>query len=124
VFPFEKLDIWQRSSDFADRVYDVVDAFPAKERFGLGLQLSRAATSISANIAEGSSRISTRDFSRFVEIAYGSLCEVVSHLRIAKSRRLVTAERHQQLYLEADELGRMLTGFRTSLGKWKTDPAE
>ena len=120
MFRFERLEIWQRSSDFAGRIYDVTGRFPAKERFGLVSQLERAASSISGNIAEGSSRTSSKDFSRFLEIAYGSLCEVVSHLRIAKSRRFIGSEDHAKLYCEAEELGRMLTAFRNGLGKWKT----
>ena len=120
MFRFERLDIWQRSVKFAGHVYDVVKGLPPSERFGLAGQLARAAASIGGNIAEGSSRTSKRDFSRFLEIAYGSLCEVVSHSWIARSQGMVSSEEYGKLYSEAEELGRMLTAFRSSLGKWKT----
>jgi four helix bundle protein len=78
VFRFEKLEVWQNAIEFAGRVYDFTRPFPADERFGLTSQMRRAAVSISSNIAEGSSRNSDVDFRRFLEIAYGSLMEVVS----------------------------------------------
>lgn len=121
MFRFEKLNVWHRSVEFAGFIYDATEHFPAKEQFGLTSQLRRAAVSISANVAEGSSRVSNKDFSRFVEIAYGSLCETLSHLVIAKSRRLLTDEEYDSLYASAEELARMLSALRNSLGKWKPE---
>jgi len=84
MFKFEKLDVWQKAIDFADLVYSKTKSFPVDERFGLTNQMRRAAVSISSNIAEGSARISDADFARFVEIAAGSLFEVVSEATVAK----------------------------------------
>ena len=78
MFNFEKLDVWQEAIQFADLVYELTGNFPDEERFGLTNQMRRAAVSVSSNIAEGSSRVSRIDFARFVEIATGSLFEVVS----------------------------------------------
>ncbi len=115
MFRFEKLDVWQKAVDFADRVYDVTRSFPSDERFGLTSQLRRAAVSVSSNVAEGSSRSSNADFARFVEIAYGSLMEVVSQIHIAKRQKLMVDEQFQDLYSRADEVARMLSGLRSSL---------
>lgn len=119
MFRFEKLDVWKRSTEFADRVYRTTSKFPAKEQFGITSQLRRAAVSISANIAEGSSRTSGKDFSRFIELSYGSLCEVVSHLYVAKLQRLISDDSYVELYSAAEDLGRMLSAFRNGLNKWK-----
>jgi four helix bundle protein len=78
MFNFEKLDVWQEAIRFADLIYELTTTFPEQERFGLTNQMRRAAVSISSNIAEGSSRLSRVDFARFVEIATGSLFEVLS----------------------------------------------
>ena len=121
MFRFEELSVWQKAIEFMDKVYEVTEDFPTGERFGITSQLRRAAVSISANIAEGSSRVSNKDFSRFVEIAYGSLCETVSLLLFAKRRQLLAAERHAVLYSDAEELARMLSSLRNSLGKWKRE---
>jgi hypothetical protein len=77
MFNFEKLEVWQEAIQFADSVYTITRTFPDEERFGLTNQMRRAAVSISSNLAEGSSRSSRPDFARFVEIATGSLFEVV-----------------------------------------------
>ena len=88
MFNFEKLDVWQEAIQFADLVYELTSNFPDEERFGLTNQMRRAAVSVSSNIAEGSSRISRTDFARFVEIATGSLFEVVSQTTIALRRHM------------------------------------
>lgn len=79
MFRFEKLEVWQEAIAYADDVYKVTAQFPSDELYGLRSQLRRAAVSISANVAEGSSRSSNADFARFVEIAYGSTMETISH---------------------------------------------
>ena len=115
MFNFEKLDVWQKAIDFADLVYDHTRHFPADERFGLTNQMRRAAVSISSNIAEGTSRISQADFARFIEIATGSVFEVVSHCFIGRRQGFVSEENFRVLYSAADEIGRMLSGLRKSL---------
>jgi S23 ribosomal protein. len=89
MFNFEELDVWQEAIQFADLVYESTCDFPDQERFGLTNQMGRAAVSISSNLAEGSSRVSRTDFGRFVEIATGSLFEVVSQTTIALRRRMI-----------------------------------
>lgn len=115
MFRFEKFDVWHRAIEFADLVYEVSSAFPGDERFGLTSQMRRAAVSISSNIAEGTSRNSDREFSRFVEIAYGSLMEVVSQARIATRQSYMSEHARTSLESDAEEVARMLSGLRTSL---------
>ncbi|GAA3949729.1 four helix bundle protein [Hymenobacter algoricola] len=79
---YQQLLIWQKGMDLVEQVYLLVASFPAEERFGLRSQLTRAATSISSNIAEGSSRGSEKDYKRFIEIALGSAFEVETQLLI------------------------------------------
>ena len=86
MFNFEKLDTWHEAVAFADLIYRLTREFPADERFGLTNQMRRAAVSISSNIAEGCSRSSRTDYARFLELAAGSLFEVVSQSRSSKSR--------------------------------------
>lgn len=72
MFRFEKFEVWKQSVDFADLIYTLTRGFPRDEQFGLTSQMRRAAVSVSSNIAEGSSRLSDKEFARFVEIAYAS----------------------------------------------------
>jgi four helix bundle protein len=115
MFTFEKLDVWQKAIDFADLVYNHTRNFPADERFGLTNQMRRAAVSISSNIAEGTSRMSQTDFARFIEIATGSVFEVVSQSFIGRRQNFLNEENFRAMYSAADEIGRMLSGLRKSL---------
>lgn len=115
MFGFERLDVWGKAIDFADTVYSVTRDSPSDERFGLTNQMRRAAVSISSNIAEGCSRNSPKDFARFIEIATGSLFEVVSQSFIGRNQGLLSSEDFEILYLAAEEQGRMLSGLRRSL---------
>ena len=115
MFRFEKLDVWHWAAAFADAVYSVTRKFPGDERFGLSSQMRRASVSISSNIAEGSGRVSDKDFGRFVEIAYGSVMEIVSQTHIALQQGFLSQSEFEELYQQAEELSRMLSGLRNKL---------
>ena len=76
--------------------------------------MRRASVSVSSNVAEGSARISDADFARFIEIATGSLFEVVSESTVAK-RQGYSNEGFAAIYRAAEEQGRMLSGLRHTL---------
>ena len=107
---YRQLDIWKTGIELVKDVYRITDSFPQKEIYGLTSQMRRAAVSICSNVAEGSGRSSDNDFARFVEIAYGSLMEVVSQGRIAARQIFLDTESHDELYKNAEELARMLSG--------------
>ncbi len=117
MFGCEKLTVWQKAVEYADLIYKVTRSFPTEERFGLTSQLRRSAVSISSNIAEGSSRSSRADFARFVEIAYGSLLESISELKIAKRQEFLNDAMLDTAYKKAEELAKMLSAFRRTLKK-------
>ena len=115
MFNFEKLDVWHKAIEFADLVYSLTRNFPSDERFGLTNQMRRAAVSVSSNIAEGSARVSRADYAHFVEIATGSLFEVVSQSFVGRRQGFLSEEVFQQLYAAAEQQGKMLSGLRKSL---------
>ena len=115
MFNFEKLDTWHEAIASADLVYQLTRKFPDAERFGLTNQMRRAAVSISSNVAEGSSRSSRADYARFVEIATGSLFEVISQSTIGRNQGFLNDSEYQQLYVAGEKQSRMLSGLRRSL---------
>ena len=115
MFNFEKLGVWRKAIDFADLVYNQTRQFPSDERFGITNQMRRAAVSISSNIAEGASRLSQTDYARFIEIATGSVFEVVSQAFVGRRQEFLSEEGFRLLHAAADEIGRMLSGLRKSL---------
>lgn len=115
MFNFEKLDTWQEAIAFAKLVYQSTRTFPDSERFGLTNQMQRAAVSISSNLAEGCSRSSRADYARFIEIATGSVFEVISQATLAHQQGFLTETQYRQLYQAAEKQSRMLSGLRKSL---------
>src|SRR5437588_12465064 len=115
MFNFEKLDVWQEAIQFADLVYELTGDFPGEERFGLTNQMRRAAASVSSNLAEGSSRASRPDFARFVEIATGSVFEVVSEATVARRQGYLIETSYRDVYESALRQTRILSGLRSSL---------
>lgn len=112
---FKKLLIWQKGFDIAANVFRLVNHFPQREQFGLALQLTRAAVSISSNIAEGSSRSSNKDYRRFLEIALGSAFEVETQLLIAKNMNFGDQALIEHLLHQIDEEQKMLIGYMNKI---------
>lgn len=117
VFGFENLEVWRKAVAFASRIYKLTSPFPRQEAFGLTMQLRRAAVSVSANIAEGNSRSTGKDKSRFLEIAYGSLSEVMSLLRVALEVGFVCENDLSSARSEAIVISRMLSGLRRAVSE-------
>jgi four helix bundle protein len=115
MFNFERLDTWHAAIALADLVYQSTRHFPEAERFGLTSQMRRAAVSVSSNLAEGCSRSSRTDYARFVEIATGSVFEIVSQATLARHQGLLSEVEFQKLYQAAEQQSRMLSGLRKSL---------
>jgi four helix bundle protein len=84
------LEVYKHSLDLVEHIYQLTASFPSSENFGLTSQLRRASVSLPSNIAEGSSRGSTKDFIRFLNMASGSLAEIETQLIIAERIEYIT----------------------------------
>ncbi|HKI68980.1 MAG TPA: four helix bundle protein [Verrucomicrobiae bacterium] len=74
---YRKIEAWMLSDDLTVAVYEQTRSFPCEEMYGLTSQLRRASYSVPANIVEGSSRESKKDYLHFLYIARGSLSETL-----------------------------------------------
>ncbi len=116
AFKFENLDVWKLSLEYSDLIYDVAERLPGKERFNLQSQIIRAATSISLNIAEGSTGQSDPEQNRFLGMALRSLIETVACQRLISRRNYVTDKAFMELLdSKAQELAKRIHAFRKSL---------
>ena len=79
---FRELEVWKDSRKLVKDIYLITRLLPKEEKYGLISQINRCAISIPANIAEGSSKYSQKDFVRFLQISLGSAYELESHLVI------------------------------------------
>ncbi len=112
---FKNLEIWKRSRFFCSKIYAVTSNFPENEKFGITNQLRRASVSIPSNIAEGSSRASNKDLSRFLEIAIGSAYEIETQLLISSDLNFLEFETLETLLNELEEIIKMISKFRATL---------
>ena len=117
IYGFEKLDVWQKSRLLVRDIYLITKSFPEDERFGLTSQLRRAMISVSCNIAEGTSRWSNKEKIRFIEIAYGSLMEVVNCLMLAFDLEYISEQKILELRFNIDIVANKLNGLKKSFDR-------
>jgi len=110
-FDFEKLNVYQKALDFADRICDLFEKMPFSIQKTIGDNLLRAAISIASNIAEGSGRRGKREKKHFFEIAQGSAYECVPSLTILHKRNKIKKEVYENLYNDCCTISKMLTGL-------------
>ena len=114
LYAFERLDVWQVSRAFVKEVYRLLAQFPDFEMYNLTNQIRRAAVSGSLNIAEGTSRNSLKEQSRFSEVAYGSLLEVYCSLLIAKDLGYIDENDLSGISVRIQELSNKLNALKQS----------
>ena len=107
--------------DLVDRVYELINRFPAEERFALCDQLRRAVVSVPSNIAEGFGRETHKDFAHFLVQARGSLYEVETQLEIAVRRGYVNDG--DLPLLKLNNLSKMISSFIRTL-RSEADPEQ
>lgn len=73
---YRELEVWKKSIDLAEAIYRASSKFAPDERFGLTVQIRRAAISVPSNIAEGAARTGTGEYVQFLSVASGSLAEL------------------------------------------------
>ncbi len=112
---YKDLQVWQKAIDFVTLIYGLTEKFPAKEIYGLVSQLRRAAVSVPSNIAEGSAKRSSIDFTRFINIARGSVAEIETQLIIAERLKYITEIELKSASNSLEEINKMLFGLRVSL---------
>jgi four helix bundle protein len=105
--PYERLEAWRMAHRLVLTIYKVTDDWPSEERFGLTVQVRRAALSVPVNIAEGAAKRGHREFRRFLDISLGSLSELTYLLRFSRDRGLLTPETWTELESLRDEAGKL-----------------
>ena len=112
---FRGLLVWQQGMRLAKECYALTKSFPREEQYGFTSQIRRAATSIPANIAEGSGRTTRGAYVSFLRVAQGSLRELETYLLLASDIELATSEHVAPLLRQIDSIARLLNRLIQSL---------
>lgn len=105
---FKKLIVWEKSHLLTLNIYQLTKTFPKEELFGLTSQIRRSSVSIPANIAEGTGKLTSKDVTRYFQIALGSLQETEYYLILSKDLNLLKIEDFTQLNDLLNEVKAML----------------
>ncbi|MBU1011882.1 MAG: four helix bundle protein [Bacteroidetes bacterium] len=114
---FLELKVWQKSRELVKKIYQSTVDFPTVEKFVLESQIKRSAISISSNIAEGAGRETSKEFSRFLDIASGSAFELESQIILALDLEFINPKAGETLINDIKEIQKMINGFKVSLIK-------
>lgn len=112
---YRKLQVWQRIRSLTTRVYQVTQAFPIAERYGLTCQIRGACVSMLATLAEGCGRNRVGELGHFLSIALGSAAEFECHAILARDLGFLTGHQAGELLSEVEEIRRMLAAFARRL---------
>ena len=116
---FETLRVHQLAKSLADEIWRIVIGWPGFEKTTVGGQLVRAADSVGATIAEGSSRVSYQDNRRLVKIARAAMRETRHWLRHSCQRGLLSEAQIKNLQRIVNELAPTLNAYLKSIGREK-----
>jgi four helix bundle protein len=113
---FRELVFWNQGIELAVKAYELAKQLPKEELYGLRSQITRAVVSVPANIAEGCSRESERDFKRFLEISLGSSFELETDLIIVEKLGLIESLQIQafltNLHKEQKQINSLITKIK------------
>ena len=104
--------VWQKAMEMVREMYRLVPKLPREETYGMRSQITRAAVSVVANVAEGWTRESRREKSQFLAVAQGSLAETETLLTICEQVGWFPVVQTPKLRSLLDEVSRILTTMR------------
>lgn len=112
---FKKLDVWKRSIDLIEKIYQLTKKFPTDEKFCLTSQMRRCSVSVASNIAEGSSRQTVKHFKHYLTISLGSVFELQTQAFISLRLKYLSNDQYEDLEKELVIIRKMLFGFQNTL---------
>jgi four helix bundle protein len=109
---FEDIKAWQEARELVKLVNNAITANKDFIKdFRLANQIQASAVSTMANIAEGFSRQSRKEFIQFLYISKGSAAEIQSHLYVALDLNYIGLDQFEEIYDKAEKVSRMIFNF-------------
>jgi four helix bundle protein len=114
---FRDLRVWQESHKLSVGIYKISEKFPKHEIYGLGSQMTRAAVSVSSNIAEGFGRRGAREKDQFYSVANGSLTELENQILIAEGIGYINTSLANRVMAQCETVHKLLYGLQRANSK-------
>jgi four helix bundle protein len=108
----ENLDVWKKSCRQSVEVYKY---FKNSRDFGFKDQITRCSLSIGSNIAEGMEKESNKDKARFLNIAEGSLAELITQIYIGIEIDYIEKEVVMNWKNELDHISKMIKNLKKNI---------
>jgi len=115
VQPFQNRKVRQKAHTLNLALFRMTAELPRDMRFEMSSQIRRAGISICSNIAERCGRRGDREFRRFLDMAFGSACELENLLILATDLSLLNRDPSENLLVRGCEIKRMLSGLTRTL---------
>lgn len=112
---FKELKVWQKARTLVKEIHLILRSFPEDEKYGIISQIKRASVSIPANIAEGTGRITDKDFSRFLDIATGSSFELETLIILSLDLEFLKKSDHDRIIKDLEEIQKMIYSLKARL---------
>lgn len=109
------MEVWNNARVLVKEIYTTTSSFPDNEKFGITNQIRRASTSITANIAEGMSRQTDKEKSRFINISFSSCIEVINFLIISNDLGFLDNTDYEQLRTKTESISNQLNALHKTL---------
>ena len=114
-FFYKKLDAYQLAKSLTIYVYILLRKYPSYEQHAICSQIRRAVVSVPSNIAEGMGRFAIKERIHFLEIAYGSLTEVMCQLDISHSLGYISDDEFSNAEIMIEKTAKVMSELRKSL---------
>lgn len=108
---FTDLNVWKEGHQLVLMVYKITKTFPKEETYSLVDQMRRAASSITANIAEGFGRQGYKEKVQFYYLSKGSLSELKNFILIANDIDYLSKDQFKSIAEQANIVDQILQGF-------------
>ena len=112
---FSDLTVWQKAHELTLATYKLTETFPRSEQFGIVSQLRRSAASVSANIAEGFGRRTTKELLRCLQISRGELEETRYFMILSRDLKHISPAEFESMNNRCDSVGQLINALGRSL---------
>ena len=116
---FYDLNVWKLAHKQSIDIYKATTSFPKTETYSLVDQIRRAATSVSANIAEGYGRHHSKDRLRFLFLSRGSNKEVQNFLLVSKDLGYLKQNVFGSLWSLSKDVEKLINGYAKAVKRLK-----